>query len=67
MPERMQMAVYNLAGEEIRQIELDEDIFAAPVNTALMHQALLRQLANGRQGTHKTKTRGEVSTLPSTA
>ena len=51
----MQVPVYNVQGEKIR-----DDIFAVPVNEALMHQALVRQLANARLGTHKTKARGEV-------
>lgn len=56
----MQVPVYNIQGEQVEETELRDDIFAAPVNEALMHQALVRQLANARQGTHKTKTRGEV-------
>lgn len=57
----MQVPVYNIQGEQVSEAELRDDIFAAPVNQALMHQALVRQLANARLGTHKTKTRGEVS------
>jgi large subunit ribosomal protein L4 len=56
----MQLPVYNTQGEQVEETELRDDIFAAPVNEALMHQALVRQLANARQGTHATKTRGEV-------
>jgi large subunit ribosomal protein L4 len=56
----MQVPVYNVQGEQVNEAELRDDIFAAPVNHALMHQALLRQLANARLGTHKTKSRGEV-------
>ena len=56
----MQVPVYNIQGEQVSETELRDDIFAAPVNEGLMHQALLRQLANARLGTHKTKTRGEV-------
>jgi len=56
----MQVPVYNIQGEQVSETELRDDIFAAPVNEALMHQALVRQLANARLGTHKTKTRGEV-------
>jgi large subunit ribosomal protein L4 len=52
--------VYNTQGEQISETELRDDIFAVPINQALMHQALLRQLANARLGTHRTKTRGEV-------
>jgi large subunit ribosomal protein L4 len=40
--------------------DLDTTVFQAPVNASLMQQALVRQLANARQGTHKTRTRGEV-------
>ena len=57
----MQVPVYNLRGEQVSETELCDDIFAVPINQALMHQALVRQLANARLGTHKTKTRGEVS------
>ncbi len=56
----MQVPVYNIQGEQVSETELRDDIFAAPVNEGLMHQALVRQLANARLGTHKTKTRGEV-------
>ena len=56
----MQVPVYNIQGEQISEAELRDDIFAVPVNKALMHQALLRQMANARLGTHKTKARGEV-------
>ena len=56
----MQVPVYNIQGEQVKETELRDDIFAAPVSEALMHQALVRQLANARLGTHKTKTRGEV-------
>ena len=57
----MQVPVYNMQGEQVSEAELRDDIFAVPVNEALMHQALVRQLANARLGTHKTKRRGEVS------
>lgn len=56
----MQLPVLNMAGERIGEVELSDAIFAAPINNGLMHQALLRQLANARLGTHKTKTRSEV-------
>jgi large subunit ribosomal protein L4 len=56
----MQVPVYNVQGEQVSETELRDDIFAVAVNKALMHQALLRQLANARLGTHKTKSRGEV-------
>jgi len=49
----------NMQGEQIDEIELHADIFEASVNVPLMHQAVVRQLANQRAGTHKTKTRSE--------
>jgi len=51
----------NVAGEKVGEIELADTIFAAPINIPLMHQALVRQLANARLGTAKTKGRSEVS------
>ena len=56
----MLVPVRNTAGETVGEIELRDDIFVAPVSKPLMHQALVRQLANARLGTHKAKTRGEV-------
>jgi large subunit ribosomal protein L4 len=50
-----------MSGEQVNEVELQPEIFKAPINTALMHQALVRQLANARRGTHKTQSRGEVS------
>lgn len=57
----MKVDVLNMNGEKVRTIELPEEIFEAPVNVDLMHQAYVRQMANARLGTHKTKTRHEVS------
>lgn len=57
----MELPVYNMAGEQVSTRELPAGIFEATVNRDLMHQALVRQLANARQGTHKAKTRGEVN------
>ena len=57
----MQISVYNNAGQEIDKIEVDEAIFGVQPNEAVVHQALVRQLANSRQGTADTKTRREVS------
>jgi len=57
----VQISVYNNAGQEITKIEVDEAVFAVKPNEALVHQALVRQLANSRQGTADTKTRREVS------
>ncbi len=57
----MKVPLYTMEGKTKKKIELPDRIFAAPVNEAVMHQALVRQMANARLGTHKTKTRGQVS------
>lgn len=57
----MQVPVYNQAGESVDQVELREDIFGIKPNKSVMHQALVRQLANVCEGNADTKTRGEVS------
>src|SRR4030043_52441 len=57
----MQVPVYSLTGELVDQMEVREDIFDLPFNEAVVHQAVVRQLANRRQGTASTKTRSEVS------
>ena len=57
----MQVPVYNLMGEVTDHLDVRDDIFALPFNTAVVHQAMVRQLANKRQGTASTKTRGEVT------
>jgi large subunit ribosomal protein L4 len=57
----MEVDVINMEGQKIRTVELPAQIFEAPINIDLMHQAFVRQMANARLGTHSTKTRGEVS------
>lgn len=57
----MQVPLYNQAGQQIGTTELRDDIFAIEPNRPVMHQALVRQLANARQGNADTKTRAEVS------
>jgi large subunit ribosomal protein L4 len=57
----MKVDVVNMQGQKVRTAELPAAIFEAPVKPDLMHQALVRQQANARLGTHKTKGRGEVS------
>jgi len=57
----MELPVYNMAGEQVSTRELPASIFEANINRALMHQALVRQLANARLGTHEAKTRAEVN------
>lgn len=57
----MKVDVYNMQGKKLdKQVDLPAEIFEAPVNTDLMHQAYVRQMANARLGTHKTKGRSEV-------
>ena len=57
----MQAPVYNLAGEVVDNIEISDKVFGVPFNEALVHQSVLRQQANARQGNASTKTRGNVS------
>ena len=57
----MEIPVVNQQGEQVSQLELDDSIFDVPMNHALVHQALVIYQANKRQGTHDTKTRGQVS------
>jgi large subunit ribosomal protein L4 len=57
----VQVQIYNFKGKVTGQIEIRDDVFAVPFNGTVVHQALLRQLANRRLGTADTKKRGEVS------
>lgn len=57
----MQIPVYNISGEVVRNIDVSDEVFAATYNEPLIHQAMLRQRANTRQGTASTRTRSEVS------
>ena len=57
----MQVPVYSLVGEVVKHIEISDEVFAVPLNQAVVHQAMVRQQANARQGTASTKTRSEVS------
>jgi large subunit ribosomal protein L4 len=56
----MIVSVLNMAGNEIGTVELPASIFEAKINRDLMHQALVRQMANARRGTHKALSRSEV-------
>lgn len=56
----MEFPVMNTAGDQVSEIELPADIFEAKINVGLMHQAYVRQLANARQGSHKTLSRSEI-------
>jgi len=57
----MNASVYNATGATVGTVTLDATLFGIEPNTAVMHQALVRQQANARLGNHDTKTRGEVS------
>jgi len=57
----MKIPVYNRSGKVLRSIEVSETVFGQPANQALVHQALVAQQANARQGTSDTKTRTEVA------
>jgi large subunit ribosomal protein L4 len=57
----VQVAVHNISGEVIDHIDLSDEVFGIPMNSAVVRQSLLRQQANARQGTVETKRRGEVS------
>jgi large subunit ribosomal protein L4 len=57
----MQIAVRNIAGEIVKNIDISDEVFAEPFNQGVVHQAVVRQLANTRQGTASTKTRSEVT------
>ena len=52
--------LYNMKGETVGQIDLNDDIFGIDVNENAMHLAVQNQLANRRQGTQSTKTKSEV-------
>ncbi len=55
------VSVYNMEGNEVGTMELNDAVFGVEVNEHLVHQAVVRHLANKRQGTQKAKTRSEVS------
>ncbi len=56
----MKVDVKNISGATVEELELRDEIFGIEPNTVVMHQALVRQQANARMGTHKTKSRSEV-------
>ena len=55
------VSVYNMEGNEVGSMELNDAVFGVEVNEHLVHMAVVQQLANNRQGTQKAKTRSEVS------
>lgn len=54
------VALYNVNGEQVGEIALNDEIFGVPLNESVLHDAAVAQMANRRQGTHDTKTRAEV-------
>ena len=57
----MKLQIKNIQGENAGDLEVRDDVFGVPVKSALVHQVMVGQLANKRQGTAKAKTRSEVS------
>jgi len=57
----IEVPVKSVTGEVVRQLALDERVFGIEPNVAVVHQAVVAQLANRRRGTHSTKTRGMVA------
>ena len=55
------VSVFNMEGNEVGSMELNDAVFGVEVNEHLVHMAVVQQLANNRQGTQKAKTRSEVS------
>lgn len=55
------VSVFNMEGKEVSTMELNDTVFATPINEHLVHMAVVQQLANKRQGTQSAKTRSEVS------
>ena len=57
----MEVEVLNMEGKKVSTVELPPEIFEAPINVDLMHQAMVMQMANARLGTHETKVKSDVS------
>ena len=57
----MKAPVYDISGARVREAELADEVFGIEPNESVVHQALVRQQANRRQGTHATQTRAQVS------
>ena len=55
------VSVYNMKGEEVGKMDLNDAVFGVEVNEHLVHMAVVQHLAAKRQGTQKAKTRSEVS------
>jgi len=61
MANKVSVEVYNIKGDIVGHMDVREDVFGIPFNEAVVHQAMVRQLANRRLGTADTKKRGEVT------
>ena len=57
----MELSVKNRNGDVVGSVDVSDRVWSAPANDSLIHQVVTSQLANRRQGTHETKTRGQVS------
>jgi large subunit ribosomal protein L4 len=57
----VQVPLYNVSGEVVKNIEISDSVFGIPMNEAVVHQAMVKQRAGARQGTSDTKRRGEVA------
>ena len=55
-----QTTIYDRTGKNVGSLELSDELFAAPVNAAVLHQVVTAQMAGRRTGTADTKTRGEI-------
>jgi len=55
------VALYNMKGEQVGEIDLKDEVFGVEVNEGVLHDAVINHLANRRLGTHAAKTRAEVS------
>lgn len=54
------VALYNVQGSQVGEIELNDEVFGVEPNESVVHEAVVMQMASWRQGTHCTKSRGEV-------
>ncbi len=57
----VKLGLRNLRGENVGEVDVRDDVFGVPMNQALVHQVMVGQLANARQGSAATKTRAQVS------
>lgn len=57
----MQLQIKNIRGDVVGKVQVSDDVFAAPARSALVHQVVVGQMANRRQGTSSTKNRSAVS------